>query len=159
MKYKLLFFLFFLTCCDPQLSSINQQKLYTAKGFALIYNDLDLNKKIIRGKMNNDVMELSIQNLKTGSLIKVINPKNKESLVFKNTKRVKYPKFYKIIITKPVADKLGLNPSLPILEILEVKKNKSFIAKKAKIFSEEKNTFKSTCCISKNIKYFKKQRK
>ena len=31
-------------------------------------------------------MELSIQNLKTGSLIKVINPKNKESLVFKNTK-------------------------------------------------------------------------
>jgi hypothetical protein len=56
----------------------------------------------------------------------------------KNIKRIKYPFFYKVLITKPVADKLDLNIDLPILEIIEIKKNKSFIAKKAKIFSEEK---------------------
>ena len=32
----------------------------------------------------------------------------------------------------------NLNISLPILEIFEIKKNKSFVAKKAKIYSEEK---------------------
>ena len=33
---------------------------------------------------------------------------------------------------------LNLNKKLPILEIIEIKKNKSFVAKKAKIFNEEK---------------------
>ena len=33
---------------------------------------------------------------------------------------------------------LNLNKDLPILEIIEIKKNKSFVAKKAKIFNEEK---------------------
>ena len=55
----------------------------------------------------------------------------------KNTKRIQYPDFYKLLITKAVATKLELNADLPILEIIEIKKNKSFIAKKAKIFKEE----------------------
>jgi hypothetical protein len=88
--------------------------------------------------MNQEVMQISHQNLRTGTLIKITNPKNKESIVLKNIKRIKYPFFYKVLITKPVADKLDLNIDLPILEIIEIKKNKSFIAKKAKIFSEEK---------------------
>ena len=83
-------------------------------------------------------MEISQQNLRTGTLINIINPKNKESIILKNTKRIKYPEFYKILITKPVADKLDLDTKLPILEIIEVKKNKSFVAEKAKIFNEEK---------------------
>ena len=58
--------------------------------------------------------------------------------MLKNSKRIKYPNFYKVLITQPVADKLDLNIDLPILEIIEIKKNKSFVAKKAKIFSEEK---------------------
>ena len=33
---------------------------------------------------------------------------------------------------------MNINPDLPHVEILELKKNKSFVAKKAKIFSEEK---------------------
>ena len=83
-------------------------------------------------------MQISHQNLRTGTLIKILNPRTKESIVLKNIKRIKYPDFYKILITKPVADKLKLNTELPILEIIEIKKNKSFVAKKAKIFSEEK---------------------
>ena len=88
--------------------------------------------------MNKEIMQISHQNLRTGTLIKITNPKNKESIVLKNIKRIKYPNFYKVLITKPVADKLDLNIDLPILEIIEIKKNKSFVAKKAKIFSEEK---------------------
>ena len=42
------------------------------------------------------------------------------------------------MITDLVAKKLNINPNLPLIEILEIKKNKSFVAKKAKIFSEEK---------------------
>ena len=88
--------------------------------------------------MDNNIMQISHQYLKTGSLIKITNPKNKESIVLKNIKRIKYPDFYKILITKPVADKLDLKLDLPIIEIMEIKKNKSFVAKKAKIFNEEK---------------------
>ena len=88
--------------------------------------------------MNNKIMQISHQKFKTGTLIKVSNPKNKKTIVLKNIKRIKYPDFYKILITKPVARKLDLNKELPLLEITEVKKNKSFIAKKAKIFNEEK---------------------
>ena len=88
--------------------------------------------------MNNDLMQISHQNLKTGSLIQITNPINKESIVLKNLKRIKYPDFYKVLITKSVADKLDLDLDLPILEITEIKKNKSFVAKKAKIFQEEK---------------------
>ena len=139
MKFKLTIILyFFLLSCSPQLQTLNLKNLYTAKGLAYIYNDSDFENKIIKGKMNNDILQVSHQNLKTGTLIKIINPKNKESIVLKNVKRIKYPDFYKILITESVANKLDLNFDFPVLEIIEIKKNKSFVAKKAKIYNEEK---------------------
>ena len=138
MKFKIIFILVFVLSCSSQFTTINQKKPYSAKGVAFIYNDFDFKEKTIKGKMNNDVMQLSHQNLRTGTLIKIINPKNNESLVLKNIKRIKYPDFYKVLITRPVAEKLNLDPNLPILEIIEIKKNKSFVAKKAKIYNEEK---------------------
>ena len=42
------------------------------------------------------------------------------------------------MITKPVAIKLDISSELPLVEVLEIKKNKSFVAKKAKIYQEEK---------------------
>tara|TARA_S200000501_G_scaffold345430_1_gene358065 strand:- start:241 stop:978 length:738 start_codon:yes stop_codon:yes gene_type:complete len=138
MKFKLIILLFFTVACSPQLKTFNNKKPYFATGFAYVYNELDYKKKIIKSKMNNEIMQISHQNLKTGTLIKIINPKNNESIILKNIKRIKYPDFYKILITKPVMDKLDLNAELPILEIFEIKKNKSFIAEKAKVFNEEK---------------------
>ena len=88
--------------------------------------------------MNNETMQISHQNLKTGTLIRLTNPKNKKTLTLKNIKRIRYPVFYKILITKAVAKELNLNTDLPVIEIIEIRKNKSFIAKKAKIFNEEK---------------------
>ena len=138
MKFRIIIILFFILSCSPQFTTINQKKFYSSKGIAYIYNDFDFNEKIIKGRMNNNKMEISHQNLRTGTLIKIINPKNNETMVLKNIKRIKYPDFYKVLITKPVAEKLNLDVNLPLLEIIEVKKNKSFIAEKAKIYNEEK---------------------
>ena len=142
MKSSIAYFLFFIFIfsCTPYSTTLNLQQPYIAKGFAYIYNDYDYEQKTIKGKMNNKIMQISNQNLKTGTLIKISNPKNNESIVLKNVIRIKYPDFYKLFITQPVAEKLDLNPDLPILEITEIKKNKSFIAKKAKIYNEEKNS-------------------
>ena len=139
MKYKIILFLFFfIIACSPQLVTLNKKELYSANGFAYVYNELDFNKKIIKGRMDNSVLQISHQNLKTGTLVKISNPKNKKSLVLKNIKRIRYPDFYKILITQAVAEKLKLDNTLPLLEIVEVKKNKSFIAKEAKTYNEEK---------------------
>ena len=138
MKFRLLIIFFLTISCSTEYANLSQKKPYSAKGFAYIYNDLDYTQKIIKGRMDNQIMQLSHQNLRTGALIKIINPRNNESIVLTNVKRIRYPDFYKILITKAVSDKLNLDPKLPLLEIIEIKKNKSFIAKKAKIFNEEK---------------------
>ena len=138
MKFRFFFLFILFFSCTPQLTTFNQAETYTSKGLAYIYNDNDYNQKIIKGRMNNEVMQISHQNLKTGTLIKISNPKNKESIVLKNVKRIRYPEFYKILITRSVAEKLNLNLQLPIIEIIEIKKNKSFVAKKAKMYNEEK---------------------
>ena len=138
MKFNFLLIFILLFSCAPPLKTFNQKQPYSSKGFVYIYNDNDFVEKVIKGKMNNEIMQISHQNLKTGTLVKITNPKNNESIVLKNIKRIKYPDFYKLLITKPVAKKLKLNEELPILEIIEIKKNKSFVAKKAKIFNEEK---------------------
>jgi len=136
-KFLLIFFVF-LFSCSAHLNTINSKKPYTSTGFAYIYNDFDFDEKIIKGKMNNEIMQISHQNLKTGTLIRLTNPKNKKTLTLKNIKRIRYPVFYKILITDAVAKELSLNKDLPVIEIIEIKKNKSFVAKKAKIFNEEK---------------------
>ena len=78
--------------------------------------------------------------MKLWFLIKITNIKTNDSIILKNSKRFEYPEFYKILITKPVADELNLEKDLPLVEIIEVKKNKSFVAKKTKIFKEEEKT-------------------
>ena len=138
MKFKLVLFIFLLFSCSPNLTTFNQNKNYSAKGLAYIYNYYDFKNKIIKGKLNNNLMQISHQNLKVGTLLKITNPKNKESIVLKNIKRIRYPDFYKILITESVAQKINLDKELPIIEIFEIKKNKSFVAKKAKIYNEEK---------------------
>ena len=107
-------------------------------GFAYVYNNKDYENKIIKKKLNNDQMQISHKDLKIGSLVKLINPKTKDSLVLKNIKKIEYPDFYKILITEPVAEKLNISKKLPLIEILELKKNKSFVAEKAIIYQEEK---------------------
>ena len=138
MKFKILILFFFLFSCSSNYTKLDNRKPYNSTGLAYIYNENDYLNKIIKKKLNNNLMQISHKDLKPGTLIKLINPNTKESLVLKNMKIIKYPEFYKILISNPVAEKLNINYELPLIEILEIKKNKSFVAKKAKVFNEEK---------------------
>ena len=139
MKFKILLFFFLIICaCTNNLSLYDNQNPYNAKGLAYIFKDEDYDKKIIKKKLDNNSLQIAHSYLKIGTPIKLINPQTKKSIVLKNSKRIKYQDFYKIMITKSVADKLDLSKEIPLVEIIEIKKNKSFVAKKAKIFNEEK---------------------
>ena len=159
MKFKFIIFLFLIFSCSPQSKTLNTKKPYSSKGFAYVYNDFDYQNKIILGKLNNKKLQISHQNLKTGTLIKIINPKNNKSIILKNSKRIKYPDFYKILITKPIMNELQLSADLPILEILEIKKNKLFVAEKAKIYSEEKKISSKAPVTSVKISNISKDKK
>ena len=137
MRYKLIILLLFLTSCAQNYSKLDLKESFNSKGFAYIYNEKDFIDKVIKGKLDNNSLQIAHNKLRPGSLIKIINIKTNDSIILKNSKRFQYPEFYKILITKPVADTLNLPIDLPLVEVLEVKKNKSFVAKKTKIFKEE----------------------
>jgi hypothetical protein len=136
MKFSIFILFFFTLSCSTHYTKLDNRKPYNSTGFAYIYNEYDYVNKKLKKKLNNELLQISHKDLKAGTLIKLINPKSKETLVLKNFKNIQYPDFYKIIITKPVAIKLNINEELPLIEVLEIKKNKSFIAEKAKIYQE-----------------------
>lgn len=129
MKYKLIFF-FFLISCVNQSSSINKKTGYSASGFAYIEKKLSSNPK--------NVFFISHNKLRPGTKIKITNPDNKKSLEFSINKDIKYDDFYKILISPNIARELGLSLEFPLVEINEIKSNKSFVAKKAIMNIEEK---------------------
>ena len=137
MNYKILPLVFFIFC-STNSTKLENRVPYNSKGFAYIYNINDYDNKIIRDKFDNLELQISIKALKINSLVKIINPKTNDYLVIKNFKKIDYPDFYKVLITQEVANKLNLNKDLPLVEILEIKKI-NLVAKKAKIFNEEKN--------------------
>ena len=137
MNYKYIFILFFLISCTQSIDGINTKKPFVSKGFAYIYSDEDFINKTISKKMDNNSLQVAHNKLSPGTLIKIVNLKTNEKIIIKNYKRSDYPEFYKILITKPVAKKLNLQKDSPLVEIIAVKKNKSFVAKKTKIFKEE----------------------
>ena len=159
MKYKIIIVFLVFYSCTINNTKIDNRIPYNSKGFAYIYNDEDFKNNIIKGKLDNSLMQVSHSNLNNNTLIKIINPKNNESLTIRNLKRIKYPDFYKILITKKVAEKLGIQSDFPLIEILEIKKNKSFIAKKAKIYSEEKKISSNAPVTSVQISNISKNKK
>ncbi len=138
MNYKFIIALFFITSCAVNSTKLENKAPFSSKGFAYIFNENDYNNKIIKGKLDNSQLQISLPKIKINSSVKLINPKTNDSLIVKNVKNLKFPEFYKILITKRVANKLNLNRELPLVEIIEIKKNKSFVAKKAIIYNEEK---------------------
>ena len=138
MKFKLLILIFFVSSCvQGNFNSPKSKVFFNSKGLAYIYNNKDYENKIIKQKLDNDELQIAHKKLRPGSLIKIINLKTNDEIIIKNTKKINYPDFYKILITEKVAKKLNLTEELPFVEILEIKKNKSFVAKKTKIYKEE----------------------
>jgi len=140
MKFKIIFIILFLHSCSA--GSLQQNKStftpYTSKGFALIYEEKDYTNKIVSRKLNQDELQIAHNRLKTNSILTITNPENKKSLTLKVSKKLKYPDFFTVLITKKVADVLELDTNIPFVDLQQRVKNKSFVAKKAVTFSEEK---------------------
>ena len=140
MKYKIFFILFFLYSCSSGTLQNEKSSFipYSSKGFVLIYNESDYKNKTISRKLNTNEMEIGHHKIRKNSMVVITNPENNKSVTLKVSKKVKYPDFFKALITNEVSHKLELNPEFPFVDIQERVKNKSFVAKKAITYSEEK---------------------
>ena len=112
---------------------------YFSKGFALIYEDSIFENKIVNKRLNNDQNYVLHSFLKNNTLVSISNPFNSESITVKVRKSFEYPSIYNIVITKKMAENLDLDINNPYVEVLTLKTNDKFIAKKASTFEEEKN--------------------
>jgi hypothetical protein len=145
IKSRILFFLIFLlisSCADysiNQKTNKKEKKFFSSSGFALIYSDSLYEKKIISKKINNDKIIVMHNILKSNTSVKIINPVNSKSIDTKINRTMNYPKIFNLVISKKAAEVLDLDPENPYVEFLEIKKNKTFIAKKSNTFEEEKN--------------------
>ena len=142
MNYKILFILltFFLIGCvqvPKQLdkSEIILEKKYANSGFALIFDEsLDKIKKL-----DDRSLMIYHKSLKRKSTVKITNPKNGKSLIAEvKSNNQKFSDFYNSVISKRIAEDLGLDFNEPLLDIILVSRNSAFIAKKSKTFEEEK---------------------
>ena len=136
MKYKILIFLFCFSCTGANQNIIKSS--FQTKGFAYIYNEDDRLKKITNKKFDNLKLSISHDKIKSGSLLRITNPNNKKFIILKTEKKTKYPDLYKVLITEAVADYLSLDKNIPLVDVQEIIKNKSFIADRAETFNEEK---------------------
>ena len=137
MKYKYFFIFIFIFSCTSSMTNYEKPVL-NSKGFAYVYSLKDYENKIIKKKINPDLPLIAHNIVPRGTLLKITNPKNGKNIILKNSFKVDYIDFYKILITKPILSQLGLNENFPYIEVEEIKKNKSFIAKKAETYEEEK---------------------
>ena len=142
-KLSLIFIIIFtLSSCADFKANQSKKKdkiYYSSSGFALIYNEIYFQDKIISKKINNTKIETMHSFLKRNTPIKIINPKNQKSVETKIYKKSNFPSIFNIVISKELASILELDIDNPYVEIIEVKRNKTFIAKEANIFDEEKN--------------------
>ena len=143
-------------CVDYKIDKpkhAKERKFYSSKGFALIYSDnlfeqggIDKklnNNEIIDNKLNNEQILALHSSLKKNTLIKIINPDTSIVVETKIFRRADYPNIFNIVLSKKIATILELNLDNPYVEVFEVKKNKTFIAKEGNIFEEEKQVAES----------------
>ena len=116
MHKRILFiFFFFIISCS------NKYQVYEKTGFA----GVSKNNKII-------------SYLQKDSLIKITNKNNKISKVYKVDEQLKSTDPRIIYLPEIVYDEIRLNREFPLVLVQSMRENKSFIAKKAKTFDEEK---------------------
>ena len=115
------------------------KKYYSSIGFALIYDDILFDQGILNKKINNNEIVVLHSFLKKNTLVKLINPDNLMSIDVKVYKNANYPKIFNVVISKKISTILGLDPDNPYIEVIEYKRNKTFIAKESNIYDEEKN--------------------
>ena len=144
MKYRFcLNFIFILLLLSCNKSSYNKDKKiniseksgYINSGFALIYNDKLENVK----KLEPRSLDIYHKFLEKKSIVKITNPRNGKYLIANvNSKRVRFSNFYNSILSLRIAEELELDFNEPFIEIVLLSKGSTYVAKKAKMFEEEK---------------------
>ena len=109
------------------------------KGFSLIYSDKFYDNKIISKKIDERSLVIFQKNLKKNTIVKITNILNNKSVIATVGSNADYPLFNNAVLSMRVADEIDLNENEPYVEILEVIEDSVFVAKKAKMFEEEKN--------------------
>ena len=144
MKYKipiLLFFIFFTYSCN-QTNNINPKKInlsseikYNNSGFALVYDEsLTKIKRLDQRSLN-----IFHRSLKKRSVVKITNPENGKYLIAEvKSNKIKFSNFYNSVLSSRIAEELELDLSEPFIEIVLISRDSTFIAKKAKMFDEER---------------------
>jgi len=144
MKFKYLFLFFFLFSFVEDVKLINRnniqvKKTFISKGFTLIYNDNLIKKKTIKKRIDDREYAILHSFLERNTYVKIFNPINSKTVIAKVKYKTNYPIIYNSVITNRIAEELELNYEDPYVEIIEIRKNDTFISKKAKTFEEEKN--------------------
>tara|TARA_B110001450_G_C17521075_1_gene440599 strand:+ start:44 stop:793 length:750 start_codon:yes stop_codon:yes gene_type:complete len=143
MNYKLIIsicFCAFLFSCEQSTNNkskkiiIETSDRYKNYGFALVYN-----KNLGLKELENRSLNIYHKSLKRKSIVKISNPENGKYLIAEvKSNKIKFSNFYNSILSLRIAEELELNLAEPYIEIVLVSKNSTFIAKKAKMFEEEK---------------------
>jgi hypothetical protein len=139
--YILIFLCFFLFSCDQsgknfKINDIKIENKYRNSGFALVYNNNLLDIKEIEPRSLN----IYHKSLKKNSIVKITNPNNGKYLIANvKSNRVKFSNFYNSILSLRIAEELKLDFAEPFVQIILISKNSTFVAKKAKMFDEERN--------------------
>ena len=119
------------SCADYSANKSVQKKVrqyYSSSGFALIYEDNLYIQKVVNKKINNEDIKVMHSLLKTNTPIKIINPANSKVIETKIYKKANYPKIFTIVVSERIASILELDLDNPFVEVIEVKKNKTFVA-------------------------------
>ena len=145
MNYKYfiaILFSFLLFSCN-QSTTINAKKnvtnineRYKNTGFALIYDNNLSDIKVL----DSESLSIYHKSLKKKSIVKISNPENDKYLIAKvKSNKIKFSNFYNSILSLRIAKELDLNFDEPYVEITLVSKDTTFVAKKAKMFDEERS--------------------
>ena len=138
LNLSLLFFLY--NCADYKVKKTKiDRQLYSSQGFALIYNHDFFENGIIKRKIDNNDIIAKHSIMKKNTMISILNPVNQKEITIKINEKIDYPKIFNIVISQKLASILELDVSNPYVEIFEVKKNETFVAKEGTMFEEEKN--------------------
>ena len=142
-KYFLIIIFFIINGCATYNIANNEIKNFDKinfknRGFTLVYNDNLYKQKIISKKIDNRSLIIFQKNLKKGTTVKIRNILNNKIIIAKVGNKSKYPIFNNSVISNRVSKEIDLDPNEPYVEIFEILNNSSFIAKKAKMFDEEK---------------------